>query len=309
MNSKKYISKIREILEKTGWTQTRLSDEIGVTFATVNRWLNQHTKPHPSQIRLIDKLYKEHIGIIPVNKQEIQKVLYEVDKIRNMYKAVHNIINQEQIREEFLLELTYNSDAIEGSTLTKKETEAVIFDKATIRDKSLIEHIEAVNHAEILNDIFAGKYKTKITEDLVCEIHRNLMKGIRTDAGQYARHPRAIRGVDIILPHPENISEEMGLFFKKINNIKVHPIEHIARMHADFESIHPFGDGNGRVGRIIMIIQLLNKNYAPCIIGVQDKSQYYEYLEYAQRKSETHFTKYLAETILAGYKIIEKNKR
>lgn len=309
MKDEKYISKIREILEKTGWTQAKLSYEIGVTFATVNRWINQHTIPHPSQIRLIDKLYKEHVGIIPLSKEEIQKVLREADKKRNQYKAIYDIINQEQTREEFLLELTYNSDAIEGSTLTKKETEAILFDKATIKDKSLIEHIEAINHAEILNDIFSGKYKTKITEDLVRDIHHDLMKGIRTDAGQYARHQRGIRGVDIILPHPDDIPEEMGLFLKKVNNIKTHPIEHIARMHADFESIHPFGDGNGRVGRIIMIIQLLNNNYAPCIIGVQEKFQYYEYLEYAQRKSETHFTKYLAETVLAGYKIIEKRKR
>lgn len=309
MKSKNYIQKIEEILAKNNWTQTQFANAAGVTFATVNRWLKQHVKPHLNQIRAIDKLHKEHIGIIPLSRIEIQTALKKVDKVKKKFSDMHDIFKGKSVNEEFLLELTYNSDAIEGSTLTKKETEAVLFDKATIKDKSLVEHLEAINHSEILVDIFFGKYRKRITEDLICEIHRSLMKGIRADAGQYSKHQGGIRGVDIVLPHPEDIPEEMTLLCKKINNIKGHPIEHIAKMHADFELIHPFGDGNGRVGRIIMIIQLLNNNYAPCVIGVKEKAEYYEYLEYAQRKSETHFVQYLAKTVLIGYKIIEKRKK
>jgi len=308
MKSKNYIQQIKEVLAKNIWTQTQFANAVGVTFATVNRWLKQHTKPHPNQIRAIDRLYKEHIGIVPLEREEVQLALKKVDKAKKKFGDVYNIFKNKSVNEEFLLELTYNSDAIEGSTLTKKETEAVLFDKATIKDKSLVEHIEAINHSEILIDIFLGKFRNKITEGLICEIHRSLMKGIRADAGQYSKHQRGIRGVDIVLPHPEDIPEEMGRLCKKINSIKGHPLEHIAKMHADFELIHPFGDGNGRVGRIIMIIQLLNNNYAPCVIGVKEKSKYYEYLEYAQRKSETYFVQYLAETVLAGYRIIEKRK-
>jgi Fic family protein len=308
MKSKNYIEKIKEIIAKNNWTQVQFADEIGVTFATVNRWLKQHTKPHPSQIRAIDKLYKEEIGVIPLSKTEIQVSLKKADKAKRKFSNIYDIFQNKPVNDEFLLELTYNSDAIEGSTLTKKETEAILFDKAIIKDKSLIEHMEAVNHSEILIDVFVGNYRKKITENLICEIHRNLMKGIRTDAGQYSKYQRGIRGVDIILPHPEDVPEEMGLLCKKINNIKGHPMEHIAKMHADFELIHPFGDGNGRVGRIMMIIQLLNNNYAPCIIGVKEKAEYYEYLEYAQRKSETHFVQYLAKAVLAGYEIIEKRQ-
>ncbi len=132
------------------------------------------------------------------------------------------------------------------------------------------------------------------------------MQGIREDAGEYAKHQRAIRGYDLALPHPDDIPEEMQSLIKKMNFRKKHPVEHIAKIHADFEAIHPFGDGNGRVGRLIMIIQLIDCGFAPCIISVNDKAKYYECLEYAQKKSYSHFVYFLAEAILKGYGIIQK---
>ena len=301
-----YIKQIEDILKKTGWTQTQLADQMGVTFATVNRWLNGHTKPHPAQIRQIDRLFKDMVGITPLSRKEIMTVIEEIASRKAKFKNIKKIFSVKEIIQDFLLELTYNSDAIEGSTLNKKETEAIIFDKATIKDKSLIEHLEATHHACVLKDIFEDRLSADITEGLVKNLHKALMQGIREDAGQYAKHPRAIRGVDLLLPQPEDIPEEMELYFKKVNFFKGHPIEHIARMHAEFEAIHPFGDGNGRVGRLMMIIQLIHKGYAPCVIRVNEKAKYYEYLQYAQKKSETHFVKFLADSVLEGYKIVEK---
>lgn len=303
-----YIGKIKQILAKTGWSQGRLAQEAGVTFASVNRWLKGHAKPHPTQLKQIDLLFKKLVGIIPLAEDEIRQIIAEVDKKKKRFSKIVKVLQKQKIVEEFLLELTYNSDAIEGSTLTKKQTEAIIFDKATVKDKSLVEHLEAVNHAAILKDIFSGKYIPPINESLVKEMHASLMQGIRDDAGRYSKQQRAIRGVDLVLPHPEDISEEMSSFFNKVNFYKKHPIEHIAKMHADFEAIHPFGDGNGRLGRLIMITQLINIGYAPCVITVNQRARYYEYLEYAQKRSETHLVRFLAESILGGYRIIEKTK-
>ncbi len=216
------------------------------------------------------------------------------------------MLQEKAIQEEFLLELTYNSDAIEGSTLSKKETEAVIFDKATIKNKSLIEHLEATNHAAILRDVFNDKISGSVSEELIRDLHKILMQGIRNDAGEYSKYNRAIRGVNLALPSPLDIPEEMKLLCKNINSYKKNPLEHIAKTHAGFEAIHPFGDGNGRIGRIIMIIQLISCGFAPCVISVNEKANYYECLEYAQKNSETHLVYFLAESILKGYQIINK---
>lgn len=301
-----YINKIREVLGKTGWSQARFALELGVTFATVNRWLNGHNQPHPSQLRQVERLYKNIIGITPLSKQEIGRIIQQVERKKRQYPDIKKILRDNDTAEEFLLELTYNSDAIEGNTLTKKETQTIIFDNASIKDKSLIEHLEAVNHTVILKDIFSGKVGCPIDEGLIINTHKALMQGIRDDAGEYARHKRGIRGVDLILPSPGDIPEEMRIFLSKVNNFQRHPIEHIARMHADFEAIHPFGDGNGRIGRLIMIMQLIHCGFAPCIISVNEKANYYESLEYAQKKSETHFARFLAGAVLKGYELIGK---
>lgn len=302
-----YITKMKQILDKTNWSQARLAQEIGVTFTTVNRWLKGHTKPHPAQIRQINRLYKEIVGILPLQSSEINQILEDVLKEKKRFSKIEQLLQKKAIQEEFLLELTYNSDAIEGSTLSKKETEAIIFDKATIKDKSLIEHLEATNHAAILRDIFDNKITVPISEDLIKNLHKILMQGIRDDAGEYSKYHRAIRGVNLALPSPLDIPEEMKLLCKNINSYQDNPIGHIAKMHASFEAIHPFGDGNGRIGRIIMIIQLIHCGFAPCAISVNQKAKYYECLEYAQKRSETHLVYFLAESILKGYEIIKKS--
>ncbi|MCP4652485.1 MAG: helix-turn-helix domain-containing protein [Candidatus Omnitrophica bacterium] len=305
-SNENYIKQIKAVLDKTGWSQSRFASNIGVSFATVNRWLNQHTKPHPGQLRQIKKVFKNIVGVAALSDQAIGKMLGKVEAKKRQFSNIRKLLRRQDVIEEFLLELTYNSDAIEGSTLTKKETEAIIFDKASINDKSLTDHLEAINHSAILVDIFSGRLCAPIDENLIKNIHKMLMQGIRSDAGQYAKYPRGIRGVDLALPHPKDISDELNFFLQKVNSHKAHPIVHAARMHADFETIHPFGDGNGRVGRLIMIIQLINSGFAPCLISANEKAGYYECLEFAQKKSETHLTNFIAEAVLAGYRIIEK---
>ncbi len=307
---KNYIDQINALLNTTGWSQVQLAKELGVTFAALNRWINNKATPHPSTQKLIYSLYKEKVGLHPLPKEEINKALADLDREKRKHKNVQALLKTSQnLRDDLLLELTYNSNAIEGSTLTKKETESIIFDKAKIPDKSYAEHLEATNHAFALNMIIDGQFKGPIKENTIKELHRIIMQGIRPDAGNYSKHHRAIRGVDIKLPAPEDIQEEMKILLKKINSTKKPLIEHIAVMHADFEAIHPFGDGNGRVGRLIMIIQLLNADYAPCVIENSRKADYYEALEFAQKKSETHLVKFIIESIEKSYQLIRKHKK
>ena len=301
-----YIVNISEILGKTGWPQTQLAKQLGVTFATVNRWLNRHTRPHPGQLQRIERLYKSTVGIAPLSSKEIVEMIQHVGNKKKQFPDIRQLFKNKDIMGKLLLELTYHSDAIGGNRLSKKETHAVIFNKATIKDKSLIEHLEAVNHAAIFKQIFSGKIKGKIGETLIKKLHAGLMHGISDDRSEYAKSSRTLQGVDLALPRPESIPEEIMQFCRKINRFESHPVIHITKMHADFEAIQPFSDGNGRIGRLLMNIQLIENGFAPCMISVNEKDKYYEYLGYAQKKSESHLICFIAEAILKGYGIIEK---
>ncbi len=304
-----YIRQLQEILDKTNISQSTLASELGVTFAALNRWLNSKATPHPSAQKNIDSLYKEKIGIAPVPASEIKELISKVNEQKKKLKGCKSLIKTVQtIRDDILLELTYNSNAIEGSTLTKKQTDTIIFDKGHIADKTLVEHLEATNHASALNMVFDGEIENPTNEDTIKSIHRVIMQGIRSDAGKYSKHHRAIRGVALILPGPEDIEEEMKSAINTAKKREGSVIEKVAAFHADFEAVHPFGDGNGRVGRILVIMQLLDAGYAPCIIENNRKADYYEALEYAQKKSVSHLVKFIAESVLTGYRIIGKHQ-
>lgn len=308
--AKNYIDELRAIMGAAGQNQVQLAKTLGVTFAALNRWLNRHAVPHPAMRLAIHQLYKEKVGSLPLSAEEIKEILAKAGAEKKEHRGIGELIKtQQRLREDLLLELTYNSNAIEGSALTKKETEAIIFDRAKIKDKSYAEHLEATNHAAALQAVFNGEFAGHITESKIKYLNRIVLQGISPDAGKYSKHHRAIRGVNLQLPGPEDIQEEMNNLLKSINRPKHHPIEHIAREHAAFEAIHPFGDGNGRVGRLIMIIQLLDADYAPCLIENNRKAEYYEDLELAQKKSESRLIKFIAESILRGYQLIRKHKK
>ena len=305
-----YIDQLKDILNATGWPQVELAKNLGVTFAALNRWINGRATPRPAARRMIDSLYKEKVGFLPLPKKNIKKLLRELDAEKRRHKNPYKLIkDSKNLRDDLLLELTYNSTAIEGSTLTKKQTETIIFDKGHIPDKSYIEHLEATNHATALEMIFEDSFTGPISEETIKRIHSIVLQGISPDAGKYSKHHRAIRGVDLALPAPENIQEEMDHLIRTINKPKSHIAEYAAKMHAAFEAIHPFGDGNGRVGRLIMIIQFLGAGYVPCVIENSRKSEYYECLEFAQKRSETHLIKFIIESLFKGYQLIKKHKK
>ena len=133
------------------------------------------------------------------------------------------------------------------------------------------------------------------------------MRGIRDDAGSYSKYQRAIRGVNITLTHPEDIPEEMDRLIKAWGRKPLKKtVKEIASFHVHFELIHPFGDGNGRVGRLLMTLQCLHADYAPVVIEDERKTEYYEVLEYAQRKSEGPFVCFLLDEMERTDKILKK---
>lgn len=300
-----YIDQLKQILAAESLSQQELAKKLGVSFATLNRWLNKHAVPHKKRAEQIGRLHREIVGYDLLTADDIRQIIREANNYKK--KRIWAIIEKQQnLQDDLVLEHTYNSTTIEGTTFTKKETEAVIFDKVTIKDKSLIEHLDVVNYSVILRKIFKKEFPQKITEGTIKEIHRLLTQGVREDGGIYSQHHRGIRGVDIMLTHPQDIPEEMGRLIRQWNSKKQKNMQAIAKFHSDFELIHPFGDGNGRVGRVIMVLQCQNLNYAPVIIENARKAEYYEVLEYAQRKNENPFVQFLVEEMKRTFKIIRK---
>ena len=307
MKSENYIDQLYAIMNNGELTQGELAGVLNVSFAALNRWLNGHSVPHKRRLAEIEKLYRSVVGYSSIEKQTVDNAVTEAKKCcdRSMWQFIKS---HDRLLKALLLEHTYNSTAIEGSTFSRNETQVVIFDKVIIKNKSLVEHLEITNHAVVLRRILTDEYSAEISEAIIKHIHSGVVQGIREDAGKYAEYQRVIHGLDIMLTHPNDIAEEMGCLIYDWNLKKNKTIKDIAEFHIRFELIHPFGDGNGRVGRLIMVLQCLSLNYPPVIIENAQKAEYYDVLEFAQKKDAKPFILFLIEEMNRTKKIIDRYK-
>lgn len=191
------------------------------------------------------------------------------------------------LREVIRIEWTYNSNAIEGNTLSLLETKMVIEEGLTIGGKRLAEHLEAVNHAEAIDFVEQLVSDQEIlTERLLKQIHYLVLKNVDDqNAGKYRDHNVEISGSIHKPTHHLKIQDAMDELFAWYGQecSVLHPVELAARFHFQFVYIHPFADGNGRTARLLMNLILMQNGYPPAIIKVQpeQRMRYYETLETA----------------------------
>lgn len=211
------------------------------------------------------------------NADEIRKI----EEIKADYQRIIKKFTKEQWKDlfdRFIANFTYESNAIEGNSLTLKDVAIVLFEKRAIKGKDLREIYETRNSRSVME--FMLKKKFKMAEKDIIRIHRLLMRNIDTRTG-YKAVPNYILGSKVELTPPEKVTEEMGALVgwcnKKIGEL--HPLQVSALFHGKFERIHPFEDGNGRVGRFLSNIILLNNNYPPLIIRKSQRSSYIKCLE------------------------------
>ena len=192
------------------------------------------------------------------------------------------------------VELTYSSNAIEGNTLSRMETAEVIEKgvSATISGKPLKDQLEAINHAKALEFIKNLAKKRKghqfITEEDILDIHKVILDGISDDwAGKYRETQVFIRGTNLDLPKPNEVPILMKKFIEWLGDQQgQHPVKVASEAHFKFESIHPFVDGNGRVGRLLLNLILIINGYPMAIIRNEQRTQYLAALNVAQTKGE-----------------------
>ena len=203
----------------------------------------------------------------------------------------------ERLNEEFTVEYTYNSNAIEGNTLTLRETDLVLRG-LTIDQKPLKDHIEAVGHKEAFDYVRdLVKENVHLTESVIKQIHYLVLADKKNDRGVYRRVPVRIMGAHHEPVQPYLIEPRMEQLLIDYTASEEHIVTKLARFHIEFESIHPFIDGNGRTGRLLVNLELMKAGYPPIDIKFTDRVAYYNAFEEYHIKHDISSM----ESLFAGY--------
>jgi len=231
----------------------------------------------------------------------MKELLNEIDKLQaeiNKYRPLDSKLIEQQ-KEYFRIGLTYTSNALEGNSLTETETKVVIEEGITIGGKPLKDHFEAIGHSEAFDFIYTLAKGTAIAEQDIKELHRLFYFRIdKENAGKYRKVKAYITGSKFPLPPPAEIPGLMKKFIAQLKRQrgKKHPVELAALAHKELVFIHPFADGNGRVGRLLMNLILLQDGFTITIIPPVVRPDYLRALEKAHT-SDNDFIELIARMV------------
>ena len=228
-----------------------------------------------------------------------ENILAQIDRKKQELDTRRPLTEGEVARltEEFIIEYTYNSNAIEGNTLTLRETDLVLRG-LTIDQKPLKDHMEAVGHKEAFEFVTElVKENTPVSEYIIKQIHYLVLADKKDDRGVYRRIPVRIMGAQHEPVQPYLIEPKMEQLLREFNESTEHIVTKLARFHIEFEGIHPFIDGNGRTGRLLVNLELMKAGYPPIDIKFTDRIAYYNAFD------EYHVKHNLSamEKLFAGY--------
>ena len=194
---------------------------------------------------------------------------------------------------------TWGTNAIEGNTLTLPEVETVLIDKQSV-NKPVNDVLETIQHQEAFKGLLLRRFQP-ITLMTILELHETVFKGIIRDAGQWRTYSVAIRGSKHTPPRAEKVVPRLEKLVKEYSrrDLRGEPVFPLgAWMHYEFESIHPFGDGNGRVGRLLLNLHFLKHNWPPIHVSKAVKKPYYRHLEEVSSGNSEGLVR-LMETLMA----------
>jgi Fic family protein/DNA-binding XRE family transcriptional regulator len=315
-----------------------VAQELGIDQALISKFENGTRKPTKEQITKLAYFLEIDYETLMVAWLK-ERILYEIGDDDFAIKAMHMVCEDREnlyisnnkysnnltdlideidvlkskldqfrlfdsykIAQALELEYTFESNRIEGNTLTLRETDLVINEGLTISGKSMREHLEAINHQEAIAYIKHLMVKnTNLNEREVLSIHNLILRGIHPeDAGRYRKVQVMIKGSSFMPPQPFMVAKEMEdlYIWYETNKNKLHPIILAAEMHERLVTIHPFIDGNGRTSRLVMNLILLQHGYVIANIkgDYNSRMQYYEALEKAQtKKNKNDFLFFVAQ--------------
>lgn len=298
--------KVSEVAQKWGISprRVRLLCEQG-RIAGVIRKGNLYMIPEDAAQPIDARTYAKSTGRKPYSP-----ILEQVDALKKQLDACRPLTpaEVEALREVFLVEHTYDSNAIEGNTLTLQET-ALVLQGITIDKKPLKDHLEAVGYKEAFLYVEQlAKHDAPFTAFEIKSIHQLVLADRPEDKGVFRRVNVRIAGALTEPVQPYLIEpkiEELLDDYKNWTNT-MHIVERVALFHLRFESIHPFIDGNGRTGRLLMNLQLIKAGLPAINIKYSDRRSYYEaFDEYARTGSANAMTQLVAEAVIARLREME----
>lgn len=229
-------------------------------------------------------------------RKRIEVLKAEYDTLRRGKASLLRMIDEAEIPEG-----VYNSNAIENSTLTLKETEKILLDMEVPRKVSVREVFEAKNLARVMEYIRSKFLETELTEETILLMHRMLISGIDDAiAGRFRKAGEYVRVGTHIAPAPEKVKGMMcALLVRESSNLSLYFLDKIALFHLVFETIHPFCDGNGRIGRVLINWELQRLGFPVIIIRDKEKQDYYRaFREYNRDKGTKTMERILTLALL-----------
>ncbi|MCL4449471.1 MAG: Fic family protein [Actinobacteria bacterium] len=301
-----YILQLKSILKASGWSQEQLACELSVSFPTLNAWLNRRSKPRTNARLKIEMLYINVVGAESIYDTELAIVK---NTALDLKLRPSTLISNENMLHKLTIYITYHTNTIEGSTMTLSDVEEVIFANKVLSNRTAVEQAEARNHQSallwVLEQLVENGESFTIDEELILGIHLRLMNGIMSDAGKYRKHSIRIMGTHVVLANWIKVPELLVQLIKDLSKSSKDIVSELAKAHATFEQVHPFSDGNGRVGRLLMFAQALRAGLVPPLVVKERRYAYYKYLEIAQTTADYSLLElFIAQSMQSCHKIL-----
>ncbi len=214
-----------------------------------------------------------HMAINNPTKKRIQELKAEYDSLRKGKESLLVMVDEAEIPEA-----VYNSNAIENSTLTLKETEKILLDMEVSRDVTVREVFEAKNLARVVGYIRTKSQESEIDKEIILLLHQMLIGGINDHiAGRFRTEGEYVRVGTHVAPAPEQVDRLMeAILLEYTSDLNSYFLDKIGKFHLEFETIHPFNDGNGRIGRVLINYQLQRLGFPGVIVRDREKKEYYQ---------------------------------
>ncbi len=290
--------KIKTYRERKNMTQSEIAEILGVKPTTISKYEAGTLEPNIESLKKLSEIFEISVDeLIKDDKLDISNVnILEILKEQKNMKLKGNLYHNTQIT------FAYNTNHIEGSRLTEDQTRYIYETNTLLAEKDTITNIddilETANHFKLV-DYMLEIAEEKLTEDMIKSFHKILKEGTSDSrkewfiVGDYKKLPNEVGGLKTT--EPNNVKRDMKKLLEWYESLKKVTINEIIEFHAKFEKIHPFQDGNGRVGRIIAFKECLKNNIVPFIILDKDKLFYYRGLNQYQNNREKG---YLIDTCL-----------